>query len=163
MRRQLNSKHSSSQPQPETSGLAFFNLTGATASAPVRAERSLTDPNNINARPNRIGGVPNTSLRSNPNVTFGYYLFLNLTTSFTGKDALVTQLVTGNGNSPANNFASAGFTNSWEPHFLIRQVCRVPTYSISVSCSIVSLSLVTLMSRSDSFEFLSLFRWQPFY
>ena len=100
------------------SGLAFFNLTGATASAPVRAERSLTDPNNINARPNRIGGVPNTSLRSNPNVTFGYYLFLNLTTSFTGKDALVTQLVTGNGNSPANNFASAGFTNSWGTPFL---------------------------------------------
>jgi hypothetical protein len=100
------------------SGLAFFNLTGATASAPVRAERSSTAPNNINAAPTRTGGVPSTSLRSNPNVTFGYYLFLNLTTSFTGKDALVTQLVTGNGNSPANNFASAGFTNSWGTPFL---------------------------------------------
>jgi len=100
------------------SGLAFFNLTGATASAPVRAERSSTAPNNINAAPTRTDDVPSISLRSNPNVTFGYYLFLNLTTSFTGKDALVTQLVTGNGNSPANNFASAGFTNSWGTPFL---------------------------------------------
>jgi hypothetical protein len=100
------------------SGLAFFNITGATASAPVRAERSAADPNNINARPTRVGGVPSTSLRNNPNVTFGYYLFLTLTTSFTGKDALVTQLVTGNGNSPANNFASAGYTNSWGTPFL---------------------------------------------
>ncbi|MFN5863901.1 MAG: porin, partial [Pseudanabaena sp.] len=34
------------------------------------------------------------------------------------KDSLVTQLVTGNGNSPANNFASAGYTNSWGTPFL---------------------------------------------
>jgi hypothetical protein len=105
-------------PTTKLSGLAFFNLTGATASGSVRAERSSTDPNNINARPDRVGGVPSTSLRSNPNVTFGYYIFLTLTTSFTGKDSLVTQLVTGNGNSPANNFASAGFTNTWGTPFL---------------------------------------------
>ncbi|WP_434687011.1 iron uptake porin [Pseudanabaena minima] len=100
------------------SGLAFFNLTGATASAPVRAERSLTAPASAFAAPTRVGGVPTTVNRSNPNLTFGYYLFLNLTTSFTGKDALVTQLVTGNGNSPANNFVSAGYTNSWGTPFL---------------------------------------------
>ena len=105
-------------PTTKLSGLAFFNLTGATASGSVRAERSSTDPNNINARPDRLGGVPSTSLRSNPNLTFGYYIFLTLTTSFTGKDSLVTQLVTGNGNSPANNFASAGFTNTWGTPFL---------------------------------------------
>ncbi len=99
------------------SGLAFFNLTGATASAPVRAERSV--PASAFAPPVRgVGGVPSTVNRSNPNITFGYYLFLNLTTSFTGKDALVTQLVTGNGNSPANNFVSSGFTNSWGTPFL---------------------------------------------
>jgi hypothetical protein len=105
-------------PTTKLSGLAFFNLTGATASGAVRAERSSADPNNINAVPTRVGGVPSTSLRSNPNVTLGYYLFLTLTTSFTGKDALVTQLVTGNGNSPANNFASAGYTNSFGTPFL---------------------------------------------
>ncbi|MFN9241729.1 MAG: iron uptake porin, partial [Pseudanabaena sp.] len=106
-------------PTTKLSGLAFFNITGATASAPVRAERNSTTPDNINAVPTRgVGGVPSTSLRSNPNITFGYYLFLTLTTSFTGKDSLVTQLVTGNGNSPANNFASAGYTNSWGTPFL---------------------------------------------
>jgi hypothetical protein len=99
------------------SGLAFFNITGATASAPVRAERPASG--NVFAAPLRgVGGVPSTVNRSNPNVTFGYYLFLNLTTSFTGKDALVTQLVTGNGNSPANNFVSSGFTNTWGTPFL---------------------------------------------
>ena len=100
------------------SGLAFFNLTGATASAPVRAERSLGNPGSPFAAPTRVGGVPTTVNRSNPNLTFGYYLFLNLTTSFTGKDALVTQLVTGNGNSPAYNFVSAGYTNTWGTPFL---------------------------------------------
>ncbi|MFN9362305.1 MAG: iron uptake porin, partial [Pseudanabaena sp.] len=63
-----------------------------------------------------------------PNITFGYYLFLNLTTSFTGKDALVTQLVTGNGNSPANNFVSAGYTNSWGTPFLDQT--GVPTANV---------------------------------
>ncbi len=100
------------------SGLAFFNITGATASSPVKAERSLGNPASAFAAPGRVGGVPTTVNRGNPNLTFGYYLFLNLTTSFTGKDALVTQLVTGNGNSPANNFVSAGFTNSWGTPFL---------------------------------------------
>ncbi|PZV18315.1 MAG: porin [Pseudanabaena sp.] len=95
------------------SGLAFFNLTGATASSPVRAERNLSTPGSAFNPPTRVGGVPTTVNRSNPNVTFGYYLFINLNTSFTGKDSLVTQLVTGNSNSPANNFVSSGFFNSW--------------------------------------------------
>lgn len=100
------------------SGLAFFNLTGATASAPVRAERPLNG--NVFGAPARAPGtnVPTTVNRSNPNLTFSYYLFLNLTTSFTGKDSLVTQLVTGNGNSPANNFVSSGFFNTWGSPFL---------------------------------------------
>ncbi|MFN8976931.1 MAG: iron uptake porin, partial [Pseudanabaena sp.] len=116
-------------PTTKLSGLAFFNITGATASAPVRAERNSTTPDNINAVPTRgVGGVPSTSLRSNPNITFGYYLFLTLTTSFTGKDSLVTQLVTGNGNSPANNFASAGYNNSWGTPFLDQT--GVPTANV---------------------------------
>ncbi len=110
------------------SGQAFFNLTGATASAPVRAERSLGAPASAFAAPSRVGGVPSTVNRSNPNITFGYYLFLNLTTSFTGKDALVTQLVTGNGNSPANNFVSSGFTNTWGTPFLDQT--GVPTANV---------------------------------
>jgi hypothetical protein len=91
------------------SGLAFFNLTGATASGDVIRE---TGERNV------ITGQPLTTKAIRPNLTFGYYLFLTLTTSFTGKDALVTQLVTGNGSSPANNFASNGFFNSWGTPFL---------------------------------------------
>jgi len=106
-------------PTTKLSGLAFFNLTGATAGGSVTAERSTSAPASAFAPPTRgVGGVPSTVQRTNPNVTFSYYLFLTLTTSFTGKDALVTQLVTGNGNSPANNFVSAGFTNSWGTPFL---------------------------------------------
>jgi hypothetical protein len=91
------------------SGLAFFNVTGATASGDVLRETGARNP---------VTGRPITAKATRPNVTFGYYLFLNLNTSFTGKDLLVTQLVTGNGNSPANNFASNGFFNSWGTPFL---------------------------------------------
>jgi hypothetical protein len=91
------------------SGLAFFNMTGATAGGDVIRETGAR---------NAITGRPVTATATRPNLTFGYYLFLNLTTSFTGKDALVTQLVTGNGNSPANNFVSNGFFNSWGTPFL---------------------------------------------
>jgi len=91
------------------SGLAFFNLTGATASGDVLRETGTRNP------PTRR---PNTATAVRPNLTFGYYLFLNLNTSFTGKDLLVTQLVTGNSSSPANNFVSNGFFNSWGTPFL---------------------------------------------
>ncbi|MDX2255575.1 MAG: iron uptake porin [Pseudanabaenaceae cyanobacterium bins.39] len=84
-------------PTTKLSGLAWFNLTGATAGSPVTAETG-----------NRARVA-----RTNPNITFSYYLFLTLNTSFTGKDSLVTQLVTGNGSSPANRFVSDGFFNSW--------------------------------------------------
>jgi hypothetical protein len=101
------------------SGLAFFNITGATASGDVIAERNTATPNLL-ATPLRdpVTRQPSRVVTQRPNITFGYYLFLNLTTSFTGKDALVTQLVTGNGNSPGNNFASAGFTNALGTPFL---------------------------------------------
>lgn len=90
-------------------GLAFFNMTGAAASGDVIRETGARNP---------ITRQPLTNTAARPNLTFGYYLFLNLTTSFTGKDTLVTQLVTGNGNSPANNFVSSGFFNSWGTPFL---------------------------------------------
>ncbi len=97
-------------PTTKLSGLAFFNLTGATASGNIITERNPSG--NVFAAPTRLGGVPSRVVATPPNVTFSYYLFLNLTTSFTGKDELVTQLVTGNGNSPANNFVSAGNFNT---------------------------------------------------
>jgi hypothetical protein len=101
-------------------GNVYFNLTGAFAGDPVRAERSPVAPNSTLAAPRRnpVTLVPSSVLRDDPEITFGYYTFLNFNTSFTGRDLLVTQLVAGNGNSPANQFVSAGFFNSWGTPFL---------------------------------------------
>ncbi|MBD2186751.1 carbohydrate porin [Pseudanabaena sp. FACHB-723] len=114
-------------PTTKLSGLAFFNISGATAGGDVIAERNAAG--SIFATPRPAGStVSNKFVTRKPNVTFSYYLFLTLTTSFTGKDALVTQLVTGNGNSPANNFVSAGYTNTWGTPFLDQT--GVPTANI---------------------------------
>jgi hypothetical protein len=77
------------------SGLAFFNVTGATAGGDVLTPRGAIAPK--------------------PNTTLSGLVWLTLNTSFTGKDSLVTQLAVGNGNSPANNFVGSfgdGFFNS---------------------------------------------------
>ncbi len=74
------------------SGLAFFNVTGATSGTVARE------------------GLPSPATR--PNVTMSGLVWLTLNTSFTGKDSLVTQLAVGNGSSPANEYLSNGFFNS---------------------------------------------------
>ncbi|MBC7968848.1 MAG: carbohydrate porin [Verrucomicrobia bacterium] len=99
-------------------GLVWFNLTGAFVDGSVTAERRFAD--NAFAAPTRNGvtRVPATVQRNQPEVTLSYYSFLTFTTSFTGKDSLITQLTAGNGNSPANQLVSAGFFNSWGTPFL---------------------------------------------
>lgn len=100
------------------SGQLWVNMTGAFTGSPVTAERSLAQGGgNAFIAPTRVGGVPTRVQRSQPNITVSNYLFLNLTTSFTGKDSLVTQLVAGNANSPANQLVSSGFYNSWGTPF----------------------------------------------
>ena len=99
-------------------GLVWFNQTGAFASRDVLAERSLRAPGSAFAPPQRVNGIPTRVLRGQPQVTFSNYAFLTLNTSFTGKDQLVTQLAVGNGNSPANQYVSSGFFNSWGTPFL---------------------------------------------
>ncbi len=91
-------------------GLAFINVTGSSANRPVRREVGQRNP---------VTGAPLTELRNNPNITFSNLVWLNLLTSFTGKDLLVTQLVAGNGDSPnsENGFASAGLLNTWGTPF----------------------------------------------
>ncbi|WP_242042044.1 iron uptake porin [Alkalinema sp. FACHB-956] len=101
-------------------GDLWFNWTSAFPTGDVLAERGV--PGSAFAPPRRspITNQPSRVVRqgSDTAATFGYYLFLNLNTSFTGKDLLVTQLVTGNGSSPANQLVSAGFFNSWGVPFL---------------------------------------------
>ena len=104
-------------------GLVWMNLTGATAKDDVAAERPTSGGGLENARigaptRNPLTLVPGRVLRGAPSTTFSYYAFLTLNTSFTGKDALVTQLTVGNGNSPANQYVSSGFYNSWGTPFL---------------------------------------------
>lgn len=87
----------------------FFNVTGAFADGDITAEGTsvFVPARGADGRPIR------RIITDDPNVTFSDYLFLNFNTSFTGKDSLVTQLVAGNGNSPANTFASAGLYNTF--------------------------------------------------
>jgi hypothetical protein len=104
-------------------GNIWFNLTGAFPSGDILTERNpaVAGGSSAFAPPVRgAGGVPSRVTRTDrdTNPTFGYYAFLNLTTSFTGRDQLVTQLVAGNGNSPANQLVSSGFFNSWGTPFL---------------------------------------------
>ena len=93
-------------------GSVFLNLTGAFAGGDIQAEgknsRELFTPTrDVNNRPLRRQEV------DDPNVTFSYLVFLDLQTSFTGRDRLKTQLAVGNGNSVSNQFASAGLFNTY--------------------------------------------------
>ncbi len=88
-------------------GLAFFNLTGATASDRVQREPGR-----------RIGSVPVVEKVGDPSTTLSGLAWLTLKSSFTGKDTLTTQLAVGNGTSPANVFTSAGqFNTTGVPYF----------------------------------------------
>ena len=98
------------------SGLVFMNLTNASAGGDIRVNAtSLDGPLELRS----AGRDPATGqpiVLNQPNdaqTTFSYLTWLTLNTSFTGKDSLVTQLAAGNGNSPANVFASAGMYNTF--------------------------------------------------
>lgn len=86
----------------------FLNVTGAFADGEVLAEGLTAFRTQPRATPNVLRRIDN-----DPNITFSNYIFLNFNTSFTGKDSLVTQLVAGNGDSPANEFVSAGLYNTF--------------------------------------------------
>ncbi|MEG4114806.1 MULTISPECIES: iron uptake porin [unclassified Microcoleus] len=100
---------------------AWFNLTGAFASKRVRVEAT-----NGNAAPlDRVAGRDPVTNRpivqrvdDDPEITFSQLVWLTLTTSFTGKDELITQLAVGNGNSPANQYTSTGLFNTFGTPFL---------------------------------------------
>ncbi len=100
------------------SGQLWINVTGAFTNGSVTAERSLAQGGeSAFIPPTRVAGVPTRVRRNQPETTVSNYMFLTLNTSFTGKDSLITQLVAGNGNSPANQLVSSGFYNSWGTPF----------------------------------------------
>jgi hypothetical protein len=98
------------------SGLVWFNLTGAFADGDIQVETSdITAPPVIRpAGRDPITGRPLTAeVTDDPEITFSNLAWITLNTSFTGRDNLVTQLAVGNGDSPANVFASAGLYNTF--------------------------------------------------
>ena len=96
------------------SAQVWVNFTGAFTSNSITAERSLAQGGtNAFIPPARVNGVPTRVQLRDTNPTVSNYLFLTLNSSFTGKDMLVTQLVAGNANSPANQLVSSGFFNTW--------------------------------------------------
>ena len=101
-------------------GLVWFNLTGATAGDDVKVEALNINPP-LELRPAARNSITNQRIIQNakdPQITFSDLVWLTLETSFTGKDSLVTQLVAGNGISPANSYASAGLFNTFgTPYF----------------------------------------------
>ncbi|WP_052672407.1 iron uptake porin [Aliterella atlantica] len=89
-------------------GNVFVNLTGAFADGTVLAEGETA----FRTQP-RTATPLLRQIDSDPNITLSNYIFLNFNTSFTGRDSLVTQLVSGNARSPANEFVSAGLFNTF--------------------------------------------------
>ncbi len=103
-------------------GLTQFNITGAFSGGDVKFE-SLPGPGGSVPAAAPDGGVrlAGRDAAGNPLIQktnkaepiFGLLTNLTLNTSFSGKDLLVTQLAAGNGISPVNQFASAGFYNTF--------------------------------------------------
>ena len=100
-------------------GNLFLNVTGATADGNVLAETvSLDTPFSLRRAGRDANNDPIiTNIEDDPEITFSYYTWLNFSSSFTGQDNLNIQLVAGNGNSPANNFVSAGLYNTFGTPF----------------------------------------------
>lgn len=98
------------------SGLVFMNVTNATAGGNIKVNATNLDvPLEIRS-PGRDAATGQPIVSTQPDdaqTTFSFLTWLTLTTSFTGKDSLVTQLASGNGNSPANVYASAGMYNTF--------------------------------------------------
>jgi len=116
------------------SGNVFLNATGATASDDVLVETSTPGAPFSLRRAGRDGD--NNPIVSNitedPEIAFSYYTWLNFTSSFTGEDNLAIQLVAGNGNSPANNFVSAGLYNTFGTPFTDQTGTASGTGSVEV-------------------------------
>ncbi|MBE9042964.1 carbohydrate porin [Pleurocapsales cyanobacterium LEGE 10410] len=97
-------------------GLVWFNLTGAAADGDVLVETSNLDVPSVIRPPGRdpVTGEPTVlEVTDDPEITFSDLVWLTFETSFTGQDILTTRLAVGNGDSPANVFASAGTYNTF--------------------------------------------------
>ena len=97
-------------------GLVWFNLTGAAADGDVLVETNDLSFPPVIRPPGRdpVTGEPTVlEVTDNPEITLSDLVWLTFESSFTGEDLLTTRLAVGNGDSPANVFASAGAYNTF--------------------------------------------------
>ena len=97
-------------------GLVWFNLTGAAADGDVSVETSdLSVPSVIRppGRDSETGEPTVLEVTDDPEITLSDLVWLTFESSFTGEDVLTTRIAVGNGDSPANVFASAGTYNTF--------------------------------------------------
>ncbi|MBW4520576.1 MAG: iron uptake porin [Scytolyngbya sp. HA4215-MV1] len=102
--------------------LVWGNITGAFAGDDVKINATASDPfgrPELRQAGRDLAGNPLVrTVTDDPEITFSDLGWLSFVTSFSGKDTLVTQLAFGNGESPANLFASAGAFNTFGTPFL---------------------------------------------
>jgi hypothetical protein len=107
-------------------GLVWANLTGAFTGDDIRFEAlpaangripDASPGGGVRLAGRNLDGTPVVLRTDSAEPTLSFLTWLTLSTSFTGKDLLITQLAAGNGISPANQFASAGFFNSFGAPF----------------------------------------------
>ncbi len=104
-------------------GLAWINVTGATSGGTITAEG--LEAKSFNAQGPTALRDPATGFRDplirkvdqDPSITMSSLNWFTLTTSFSGRDALITTFAAGNGNSPANHFGSSGTYNNFPVPF----------------------------------------------
>jgi hypothetical protein len=104
-------------------GLAWINVTGATAGGTITAEG--LEARSFNSQGPTAFRDPATGFRDpyirkvedSPPITMSSLNWLTLTTSFTGQDALITTFAAGNGDSPPNHYGSAGTYNNFAVPF----------------------------------------------
>ena len=118
------------------SARVFTHLNGAFASGDILAEG-----NSVFAAARDGAGNPVVrTITEDPEITFSYLTWLNFNTSFTGEDRLILQFAAGDGNAPANTFASAGLFNTFGTPFTLQSaqgednlIVREVFYSFPVS------------------------------
>ena len=101
------------------SGNVWFNYTGATSFDKAIRYEGVPGAGAANrfAGARNANGTPIVLTTDKAQPTASFLTWLNFNTSFTGRDNLLIQLAAGNGISPANQFASAGFFNSFGTPF----------------------------------------------
>ncbi len=96
-------------------GSAWINFTGVSTGNNVKFEALPNTPSNLRfaGGRDRMTGLPLINTINDAQPTLSSLTWLTLNTSFSGDDSLTVQLAAGNGNSPINNYVSAGFFNTY--------------------------------------------------